>query len=234
MYDIKNLDTHKLLYDPQKPKELDRLREDVPEFDAEISLGKNKVATYVVLLYDISSPLRVEYPKMLERKAIAAQYAGFTLDKHRNKFQAPVEKMITGQIPEINVMAIKYLRLFNDPHLIALESYVNMLAIISAQTLGMKEDADPRDATTRYALIDKLSTSIKELTNEVFKGREVDEIIRELYGSIESVKEMLMPEHIAQKLAAGEDFGYNPYGEYKPEPLELSIDEEQIFKADET
>lgn len=230
MYNIKDLETGKLLYDPKKVEELERLRKDVPEFDVELDINSDNVAKYVILMYDMESPLRKEYTKLRERKAVAAQYAGFNLSRKNEHFPKQIEQMLIGNIPEINVMIVKYLKLFNDPDFSALAGYLELFDVNVAELL--KGASDTEKHKPLYDMTEKLRQIIRELTDKTFGGQDDDMLIRELYRSIESVKESLMPEFIARKLADGGDFPYNPYGDYEPEPLKLKIDEEQVFKGE--
>ena len=229
MYDIKDLDTEKLLFNPKSKEDLEKLRKDVPEFDVETELNKDNVARYVILMYDIGTPMRKEYPKFREREAISAQYAGFKIGK-KGHFTKEVEGMLIGKNDEVNAMIVKYLTLFNNPDYTALMSYIKVFEENAKE--GMRGTMDSTKYKSYHDTTEKYRVSIVYLTDKVFGGKADDDLIRELYRDIEKVKELLMPEFIAKKLADGEEYPYNPYGDYEPEELEL-INEEEIFKDEE-
>ena len=233
---IKDLDTSKFLYDPKKPSELKRLREESPEFAElptlegdRVRLDQDALNRYVVLMYDKESQLRREYPKIRQRKAAAAQYAGFNLNKKR-EFRREVEQMLIGQIPEVNRMIVKYVLKYNDPDQLALEMYYEMYQRQVA--LMLQGIADPSDYKKIHEVSEKLRTSIAELSEKTLGGQDEASIIKELYADLENLRESMMPEYIADKLAKGEELGYNPYGGYEPEPLKL-VQQEHRYKAGE-
>ncbi len=41
----------------------------------------DKVVRYILLMYDLNSPLRHHYPELFKRKQFAADLAGYNLDK---------------------------------------------------------------------------------------------------------------------------------------------------------
>jgi len=227
-YNIKELDTTKCLYDPKK--DLEKLYKDVPEFDVDIDeLDKDSVTRFVILTYDFESPIRKEYSKLSERKAVAAQYAGFKL-KNNGKFAKEVEGMVVGQYPktgDINAMIVKYIMLYNDPDLLALEVYYHMLEQDTTHVLGSLK-ADPKSRKEQIKNIKDLSRLIEDLTAKQFGGRDSQELIRELYRNIETVRERLMPEYIADKLEKGEEVGDDPYNNWKKEPLELYTEDDEM------
>ena len=229
MYDIKDLDTEKLLYNPKKKSDIEKLKEDVPEFNVELDINSENVAKYVILMYDMVSPMRKEYPKFREREAISAQYAGFKIGK-RGTFTKEVENMLIGKNDKVNVMVVKYLSLFNNPDYTALMTYMKVFEENAKE--GMRGTMDSKEYKAYHDTTEKYRVSIVYLTDKVFGGKADDDLIKELYREIERVKESIMPEYVADKLARGEEYPCNPYGDYEPEPLEL-INEEEIFKDEE-
>lgn len=229
--DIQSLDTNKLLYDISKQSEMERLFKDVPAFaNEEIgNLSRTKVTKYVVLMYDFESPLRKEYQKIRERKSVAARHVGFSLEG--GHFKKNVEEMTVGKCDGVNRMIIKYLFLFNDPNRVALEVYVNMLENRAARALLTQDDV--KEDKTTFDLIEKLRGVIDELNQRVFGGQDDEALIKELYRNIETIREKTQPEYVAKLLRDGGDIGYNPYGEWQPEPLKLIPSEEEIFKAED-
>lgn len=228
--ELKDLKLNRLLYDPSKDTDLIRLKKEYVEFNTPVrGLEANKILRYVILMYDRNSELREEYPNIHQRKAIAAQLAGFSLNKNR-KFPEVIEEMLLGKIKEVNIMIVKYILLYPDPDALALEVYYEM--IVRQSTLTMGKIADPREYKDILANTENLRKKISELTQSVFGGDELNSIKRELYGMIEEKRTAIRPEDIAEKIEKGlNPIDENPYGDYKPEPIKLISKKEYVFKG---
>lgn len=80
------------------------------EFQIDIE-HKDKIIKYIILVYDPGSPLRVVEPIPV-RKANAAMLAGF---KYKSEaFEQPVIDMMECKIIHINLMIIRFCRMFSE------------------------------------------------------------------------------------------------------------------------
>lgn len=181
-YDIEKLPgCYACLYNPHL---VDRMKElkNFEEFKAPLppSLPYLCVARYVVLLYDMHSPIREIERRINVRKKIAALYAGFTLGPS-GKFSPDVEDMVMGNYPEINSMIVRYIMLQNSPlfsKLVAYESIFHF-EIIKSQSGNYGKAKDIIDS------INQLSTAISDMTDEIFAGKgESRLILEEFYKKI--------------------------------------------------
>ena len=92
-----DIDTSLLLYNPRERDFTQKIEKDIPEFKS-YKPAKNRVthkmfATYVVLMYDINSPLWRTEPDYYQRMYEAARLANFPLGK-KSEFCYEAERVL--------------------------------------------------------------------------------------------------------------------------------------------
>ena len=211
---LNKIDTSKFLYDPRDSNSYIKLR-DFKEFKKSFppKLPWEKVVQYIILMYDQASDVvRAEWPLYPQRKREVARMVGLEVSG-KNKY---IEDMLIGLNSEINDMIIRYLRLFNSPELTMLASYQEISVRLQKQALTGNID---KNLITN---IDLVATTIRDLEERVFRGKDETQLRAELYRTMEDEQLGIMSEQIAEKLSRGEDpvRGINPYGDgYVPDKL---------------
>lgn len=218
--DLQKLDTSKFLYNPLDKDVLVRLSK-FSEFKVQLTgISKFNVVQYIILMYDKNNhDVRAEYPFYPQRKLEVAKAVGLVTGKKADK---KAEDMMVGKIEPINKMIVRYLTLFNDPDLLMLASYYSMYLHMNVQAYSPDFDKNT------IANIETVNTSIKELTENIFGGKDETELRQELYKSIEEQSLGIRPEEVAEMLQKGENplKDYSPYKkEYLPDQLKFLSDE---------
>lgn len=226
MLKLSDLDLSKCLYDPNKSTLLKDV-EHIPEFNIELSyrMSRKAVLTYIILLYDQASSLRKEIRSLPSRKGMAAQLAGFKLDKN-GRFEPPVERFLEGKNQDINAMIVKYLLLQNSPkyvQLIAYESlYFYEIAKIQNGAYGKTIDV--------IKSVDSLASSIDRLTEEVVGGKgESESILAAIYKEV--TKDLnVSPEAISNYISESGDVpeDWSPYNTIREKDGKI----EEVYKVD--
>ena len=85
-------------------------------------------------MYDMNSPLRLEYPDAWERKKVAALHVGFKVDK-KGMFDKSVETALIGENNYVNLAMTKYVMLHGIPEYSALVAYQTGLGFEVLKTL---------------------------------------------------------------------------------------------------
>lgn len=188
-------------------------------------LTKKKVFTWIVIMFDINSPLRKTIPNYYDRKKLAAEIAGW--EKLKNgEFQEEVTAVLLGQNEEINKLIVAYLMLFSMPEYTQLIAYLNIQYALMMEAMKQAFDKDT------VKLLDDLTTKIKRLTSEIYGSGQVDEVMlarKALYNMAEKERIRLNPENIVKIIQEEgqlpDDFNPHKKG-YKPENLKFMSDEE--------
>jgi len=216
--DINKLDRSKFLFDPLDPDLLEKLSRH-KEFTSTINhLNRTKVTQYIILMYDKNNDdVRAEIPYYPQRKYEVAKCVGLIEGKRKPK--PTVEDMLIGKNKAVNAMIIRYLTLFNDPDLIMLAAYYQIFIELNKQSFSGDFTKDT------IAGLEKVNSKIKELTENVYGGKDETELRAELYKSIEEQSLGIRPEEIAEKIQSGKDIfdhKYSPYDEqYIPDELKF-------------
>jgi hypothetical protein len=227
------IDVKVFLYPPFSEKSYKKLLEFEEFKKAKKYIDVNKFIDYVILMYDINSPLRKEYPftspqenvNYSRRKFECARLAGFELYPNGNKkeFDAFVSGMLVGENEPCNDAILKYILQFGMPELMALISFEQLLIQETKTAIGGSGDKET------IKNIDSLYQKIRELTDEIYYGRETLEAKKSLYMFVEREKLNIFPEDVATMI---EKTGKLPkewspdFGKINDEAIEKS----QIFK----
>jgi hypothetical protein len=210
----------KFRFDPFDPTTLGLLEKEHEAY--RFSLGKvdkRKAITYLILCYDLHSPLIKRYPDIIDRKIRAAELSEFekTLD---GKFKEGYENLITGENDQFNDIIFQYISSFGSPEFVALVMYWSLLADEYKNASKITDSKERKDV---IANTQNLLTKIKDLTQILFSGEEVMNIRIALYKGAEKRFRALTPEFIAS--ATEEELDENigkPYGKkYKPSKIKF-------------
>jgi hypothetical protein len=218
-------DFNRCLFNPKAHGFLSGIQKAIPEFNSyKGKLPKGKVFAYIVITFDLNSPLRVTITNYYDRKKLAAELAGWEKKKN-DEFEDDVTNMLLGSDEDVNSLVVAYLVQFSMPEYIQLIAYLNMsyAAMRDALSGNFYDDKMAKS-------IDFLTGKIRELTNYIFGSGQIDEIAaarKALYYMAEKERIKLNPENIVKLKAdrGGLPDDFNPYGDYKTDKLKFISDE---------
>ena len=216
MIKLTEVDSSKLLYDIHAKTFTDDIRKGIPEFEAYKGDMDKKVFQYVVLMYDVKTPMRVECPDYFQRKYMTASMVGFP--KTKQGFTEASENILIGKDKEVNALVVAYVFQFAMPEFSALVAYE---AILASEMQKVMRGSNTKDSGK---VVDDATKKIQELTRSVFRSGEYDEnteLRNALYARIEKEKTRLRPEQIVKDY---EEMGqlpndWCPYGEEEAEAV---------------
>ena len=195
-----DINTKVLLYDPFNKDTALKLADKYEEFNFTFTnlTDKRKIIAYIVLMYDLHSPLRVDIHDLFERKRAAAQLAGFKVGSS-GYFDKKAEEAILGENEDVNKAIIRYTACFFNPDLTMLVSFLSMYWVANSEALKGKP------TSTRIKNIDALNKTIKRLDSAIFGGDESINLRRALYEKADSMRIALKPEDVTERLEEGKD-----------------------------
>ena len=186
--------------------------------ETDYGLDRLKLFRYIIMMYDMLSPMRLEYPDFWERKKVSALNAGFKVNK-KGYFDEIIEKMLLGENELVNQAANKYIMLHGIPEYAALSAYQAALYFETLKT--------QRGSVTPNILhnTEFLRMKIRELTDLLYGGSETINAKRALYSGIEKDR-FPLPDDVVKRFNEGDKLeDYNPYGNYEVEPIKFMGDE---------
>ena len=224
------MDFSKCLYDPTKGKVADKMREDMPEFDEsleDMERFRTQICRYIVMMYDVESPLRKIYPDINHRRREAALLAGFELNPSK-EIPKKVLSILVGENPVTTNMIMAYLMRIGIPELVSLEATQAMFEEVTKRMVSKQAEKEDMEQHR------KLLKDIKSLEEEVFRGKEAADIKRALYKGMETARKAWKPEDVAKKKRLNPQDTLeegNPYSRgigYMIEPMKFLGDEEPL------
>lgn len=147
---------------------------------------------YIVLAFDINSPIRYVYKTILEQRVKAALIAGFTINK-AGKFPKYVEEMLLCENPNVNRIIVRYISIINNEDYSTLVVYSE--ALRKQQEKILAGDINQEKTKDMIANVNTLKNSIKEL-KETLLGESHD-LQRTLYHFVSSDNLGISPEEVA-------------------------------------
>jgi hypothetical protein len=151
----------------------------------------DSILKYLVLMYDVQSPLHREVKDYYGRKKESALYAEFPTKDGRWRDDA--QSILIGTDKWFNGLLAQYLSLQATPEYMQLVIYLELLA---RKTRGIL-DGDIDDKT--HVIVKSLTESIRELTDKVFGTAGEDEVQaarQALYAKAEEDRVRMRPEDI--------------------------------------
>lgn len=206
--EIQDLPLDVFYFNPSKDYELNKLEKSHPDFQVDLGgdLQKRKktVLRYIVLNYDMNTPLRRKFSDYFYRKKEALRIAGFRLDPKTKRFSRPVENMMISKDPVVNAMIARYVMYFYNQDYIRLVTFYEWLGHLSGKKMD-KSDVETKDIKA----MNELSDAVEYLTNKIFGTGNVDEESKELkqklYKAMEEKKKSLRPDDVAKQLQDDKD-----------------------------
>jgi hypothetical protein len=210
---LKDITTDKTLVDVHSPTLIEDMSSILPgisEFDSPIPIID--ICRYIILMYDVNSPMLREVRTYYERKARTAEMLQFPTAK--GQWIPEVEEMLIGRNSKFNDLVATYISNLGLPQ------YMQLVAYQEIQRQKMMEVFMGRISDKSDQILERVTTAISVITRQLFGSGEEDEITvarKALYQRAQIDKSRLIPkpEEIVHILETDgelpEDF--NPYGE---------------------
>lgn len=215
---IKDIITDKTFFDVHSPTLVEDITAVLPE--CKLLEGKPdilKLCQYVILMYDINSPMLREVRLYYERKARCAEMV--LLPTEKGRWTKDIEDILLGQDAEFNIFVASYISNLGLPH------YMQLVAYLEIQRIKTIEVFSGKISDKSDQILDRVTTMISEITRKLFVSGDVDEVTtarKALYQRAQLDKSRIIPrpEDIVKILEADGELppDFNPYGEdYKIE-----------------
>jgi len=234
-----DVDTSYLRFDVNHHKFYDNICKAIPQFAkyeseyATAEATKVRFFAWIVLMYDMNSPLRREIRDMYKRKVYAASLCGLTPNAATGKYREPVERILTGIDPEFNELVAAYISHFYSPE------YKKLLAHEAMQDNALMLIINGKADKNTQQLFDAASDTVTQLTRTLFGSAERDEVEearKALYKQVAYDLSDMRPEQVARAIADGKGLpdSWNPYESgYKPGDIKFVGDDLEIARNDE-
>lgn len=199
---VKDLDGSLFLYDPTKDTHIEKLKNSHEDFQLDLGSLNNyrkKLLKFIILQYDLNTPLRIEYKDYFRRKANAALLAGFKRNKQSGKFKEDIANAMIGKNDEVNRMIVRYVMYFYNEDYLQLILYWEYLG-----TFGRGQLNGNINSQTIRAL-DNIRETISKLTQRIFGGDESVDLKQKLYKALDSEKNNLHPDNVTKDLKENPD-----------------------------
>lgn len=236
---IEGVDCEYLRFNPNDPKFLDKLYKEIPafsEFESEYATAeatKRRLFAWLVLTYDMNTPLRREIKDLYKRKVYAASLCGISPNAVSGKYKEYVEDILVGVDRKFNELIVKFIASFASPE------YTQLMAHVTIQYNALEKIvAGDADKNTQY-LFDTATEKIKEITKLLYGGGDRDEVYearKALYKQVAYDLSDMRPEAVARAVASGKGLPdeWGPYGAgYVPDDIHFAGDDLDIARADE-
>jgi hypothetical protein len=210
---LEDIDTSGFYANPKNKGFVKELIKKHQAFDLKCQIPAEQVLTYIAVLYDPVSELRSKVEFYPMRKRVAAQIAGFKLNKS-NRFSDEIEDMIVGQVDSVNAAIVQYCFLANNIFVVAHAAYTHMYYKVLEKSF---RESDKDTAK----MIDDLQTKLLNHEKLMFGGEEVNNMRKALYAATKKVELDFIPEAIVRAIEEGGDLNdWNPYpNDYVPNKL---------------
>lgn len=201
---ITDIDLSSFRYDPSNPKSIQKLCKDYPGSfdemlfeDPELMKYHEEILRYIILVYDLNSPLLKTEKTHNERKVKAMLMAGFDAND-LGKFQHNIEEaLLYGKDKGIAKMIVSYVYLFNSI------DYSELVGMMQLNSHILRDIMNNKTNNQTHVNLKNTSARIKELTADIFGGKETKEIEQQLYEQLNMSRMSFRPESIAKQHREG-------------------------------
>jgi len=230
-----DVDTSKLSYDPNSKDFIVKLETDFPSFK-EFTMDAStrfKIFSWIVLMFDINSPMRIDSRDYYERKVKSAVIVGLNPNKKTGEYKTLIEDILLGKDKDVNRLCVDYIVSFSSPE------YTQLMGLLVVQRNHMMDLMKGTYDANTTKVLDQVANRISELTKRIYHSGdriEVEEARKALYYQAGEDLNKLRPESIAAML--DEDGGlpveWGIYDDgYVPEPITFDGDDPLIAINDE-
>lgn len=193
-----NISTKGLLYNPFDPKTVETLQDRYEEFRLPTGhLKIEKVVTWVILMYDLKSEMRMQFPDWRQRKIECARLADWDYSVKTGRFQDSVMEMLNGENEAVNDMICRYCLLFPSPYYSA---YVALWEMLVRETRASLDAKDSKTIETMRKNITEMTKQISVYSELIYGGETTVGLQNSLFKTINREKLRLRPEDIAEDI----------------------------------
>ena len=219
---VEGVDTTYLRFNPNDPKFLQKIKADISAFEEyeseffDSDISHRKLFSWIVLMYDMQSPLRREIKDLYKRKVYAGNICGLKPNSSSGKYKEYVEDMFVGKDDEINKLIVKYISSFSSTE------YTSLMAHITIQNNALERIIAAKADKNDQIMFDTATEKIKSLTNLIYGTGERDEVYearRALYKQVAYDLSDMRSESVARAIVQDGKLpdGWSPYGDdYTP------------------
>ncbi len=218
---LKEIDSSKLLFDIHSKDLVEQFKAKFTGFeDYTGQIDEKKVIQYIILMYDMQSPLIKSKPDYFQRKFECALLVKFPT--HKKEFTEEVDNILVGKDDVVNHTIVSYILSYGLPSYGLFQAFAALIAFEMQKIYAGKGTKDSQ------TILDKATLKIQTLERELFRSGNEDEFYRvrqALYSRAEKERENLKPEHLIRTL---EDTGELPEG-FSPYPDGYKINPKTDF-----
>lgn len=233
------IETSYLKYNPNDHKFLDTIRAEIPafgEYDSDVidtDSAKRRIFAWIVIMYDINTPLRREVKDLYKRKVYAGNLCGITPNTQSGKYRECYENIFVGKDKAVNDLIVKFITSFSSPEYTQLIANVTIQADMLEKIISRKADKNVQ------TMFDLATDKIKELTNLIYGSGERDEVYearRALYKQVAYDLSDMRAEAVARMYVNDGKLPdeWNPYEPgYAPDDIHFVGDNPNVAKDSE-
>jgi len=233
------VDTTYLRFNPNSPQFLNKITKDIPAFGeynsdfARKPAGKVRLFAWIVIMYDINTPLRREIKDLYKRKVYAGNLCGISPNAISGKYRECFEDIFVGKDKDVNDLIVKFISSFSSPE------YTQLMAHAAIQySMLQKIVANKADKNVTF-MFDAATDKMRDLEHVLYGSGERDEVYearRALYKQVAYDLSDMRPEAVAKTIV---DEGslpheWSPYEEgYEPDEIRFVGDDLEVAREDE-
>ena len=234
-----NIETAYLRFNPNSPKFLKTIIKEIPEFGkyhsdfARTDTGKTRLYSWIVIMYDLNTPLRREIKDMYKRKVYAGSLCGITPHAVTGKYRECFEDIFVGKDRDVNALIAKFISSFSSPE------YTQLMAHAAIQYSMLEKIIAGRARKETQTMFDTATDKMKELEHVLYGSGERDETreaIRALYKQVAYDLSDMRPESVAKTMVEEGKLNdeWSPYEEgYEPGGISFVGDDPNVARKDE-
>ncbi len=218
---LETINTERFIFDPKRKDFISKI-EQIPEFKDYQEKDRVKVFTWIVLMWDINSPIKRMFSDYYLQKNQSALIAGFRM--RNSKFISKDEEILLGKDPLVNNLISVYLAQFH-PEYTQLMLFLALQADISKKIMEGYDKDYPKN-------LELIGKKMVELTHKIYGSGEYDEsqeARKALYAKAEKdrISRYISPEGVTYQLDKEGELpkDFDQWNGYKPEDITFLGDE---------
>ena len=166
---LSDIVTDKTLFDIHSPTLVNDMSAVIPElstFTSEIPLID--ICRYLVLMYDINSPMRDQIRMYYDRKHRCAEILDFPTSK--TGWDVNVENMLIGQNSQFNILVASYIAQMGLPE------YVQLIAYLEIQKIQFMGIFSGKMSDKSDVILERVTVAINDITRRLFGSGQEEEV----------------------------------------------------------
>jgi hypothetical protein len=234
-----DLDTSYLRFDPNSGWFLRNIIKEIPAFGeyesefARTDAGKTRLFAWIVIMYDINTPLRREIKDMYKRKVYAGSLCGITPNALSGKYRDCFENIFVGKDKDVNTLIVKFITSFSSAEYTQLVAHAAIQYSMLEKIVAGKADKGIQE------VFDRATDKMKSLEHILYGTGERDEVYearRALYKQVAYDLSDMRAESVARTIISEGKLPdeWSPYEEgYEPGSIGFIGDDPNVARNDE-